>query len=186
MVRRLLPALALLVALAAPAGAHTELVATEPADGATVETSPPQVLLRFGDEVVPAADGITVVGTDGLRADTGEVTKPDDTTIVVGLRPALPAGAYAVEWEILAPDGDVQEGAFTFTVASGPATTTTTAAPTTTITEGSTAVRVPDPPEREEAVDGTSIALVLGGIAVLVAIVVAVLVRRSRREGEQP
>lgn len=184
LVRRALLALALLLAVATPASAHTDLVSAEPAADEVVEESPSQVLLRFSDEVVPAAGGVTVVGSDGLRVDDGEVTKPDDTTIAIGLRPDLPAGRYAVEWSVLAPDGDVQEGGHGFVVAGSTAVPPTSAV-TTTTTEGSTSVSVSDPPEQEESVDATSAILILVGMAILVAVIIGVLLRRRRQvEGD--
>lgn len=181
LVRRAVLAAALLVGLATPAGAHTDLVSTEPAADEVVEASPSQVLLRFSDEVVPAAGGVTVVGSDGLRVDDGEVTTPDDTSIAIGLRPDLPPGRYAVEWSILAPDGDGQEGDYGFVVAGSMPVPPSSQLPTTT-TEGS--VWVSDPPEQEESVDATSAILLLVGMAILVAVIIGVLLRRRRDEDD--
>ena len=177
--RRLLVAAAVLVALAPPAGAHTSLASATPGPDETVDVAPSEVVLRFDDEVVPAVDGITVVGSDGERADTGEVSRPDPTTIVLGLRPGLPPGPYAVEWRILAQDGDVQEGGHTFTVVGeAPATTSTTA---TTLPPPTTmSVPVSEPPPADESVDGGSALLLIAGMALAVAVIVGVIVRRRR------
>jgi methionine-rich copper-binding protein CopC len=129
--RSLLLAAGLVVAAAAPAAAHVDLQAAEPAPDATVATSPERVLLQFSGEVVPAADGLIVVGTDGERADDGDIQRPAPNQLAVGLRPSLPPGRYAVEWRILAPDGDTQEGGHVFTVAQQD-TSSTTSGPTTT------------------------------------------------------
>lgn len=184
MVRRLLVAVVLVVAAAAPAAAHVDLLSAEPAPGATVSTSPERVLLEFSDEVVPAADGLVVVGTDGERADDGVIERPAPNQLQVGLRPSLPPGRYAVEWRILAPDGDPQEGSHVFAVAQQD-TSSTTAGPTTT-EEAPGSPTTAEPGASDIAGSGPGWLPIALAVVALAALVGALVVRsRSRGRSEE-
>lgn len=190
MLRRLLSLLVLVLLTAQTAAAHEELVSAEPAPGSTVESSPTEVVLRFSAEVVPAADGVSVVGTDGERADDGEITRRDPSTVVVGLRPDLPPGRYAVEWRVLAGDGDVQEGGHEFTIGGDPTAATQAATSTTSTTaaaedDGDDAPDLAADDEDDEDDDdggGTALLLVVG-LVLLVVLAAGLVLRRRRRAG---
>lgn len=102
-----------LVASAVPA--HSLLLAATPAPGATLAAAPPQVRLRFNNRVEAALSGLRLVDGRGtsralpLRPAEG----PDRLTADL---PALPAGAYRLEWQVLSTDGHVVRGSFPFQI----------------------------------------------------------------------
>jgi methionine-rich copper-binding protein CopC len=111
-------ALAMLGALASPAGAHALLRKAIPAVGSSVHAAPDSVTLLFSEGVEPDFSTIVVRGADGARFDRAapRVAPGDDKTLMVTLKP-LPAGAYTVEWHATSVDTHKTEGTFTFTVA---------------------------------------------------------------------
>jgi copper transport protein len=116
-------ALATLVSLlvVVPAGlaaAHAALQSSSPRDGAVLAASPDRVLLHFDESVEAALGAVRVFGADGRRADSGQVDHPGGaaTDVQVGLRDALPAGTYLVDWRVVSADSHPVHGSFTFSV----------------------------------------------------------------------
>src|SRR5262249_37556174 len=62
---------ALMVLIAGPASAHTELEETNPPADAVLRQAPAQVVLRFDEAVTLLPTSIQVTGPDGSRVDTG-------------------------------------------------------------------------------------------------------------------
>jgi copper transport protein len=111
-----------LVARAAPADAHAELVSTTPAAGSQLDASPDQVLLEFTESVSAGDDAIEVLTSDGDRLDVGSPEHPDGhgAQVAVDL-PALEDGSYVVAWRVVSSDSHPISGAFTFGVGVAPA-----------------------------------------------------------------
>lgn len=111
-------AVGIVVASAPAAAAHPFLVRTDPADGARLRDAPDAVSLQFSE---PLGDGqprilmtrqgkgpgrpLPVVATAGGRVLRGDV--------------AVGPGVYTVGWTVVADDGHLSEGTFSFAV--GPA-----------------------------------------------------------------
>lgn len=119
--------LALLVALllVAPAGtaaAHDQLTGTEPADGATVQEAPEQVVLTFSGEIAELGAQVVVAGPDGETVTDGE-PRAIGTDVTQKLAADLPAGDYEVTWRVTSQDGHPISGTFGFEVAEGAAET---------------------------------------------------------------
>ena len=127
------PALAvgLVVAAAAPASAHDELVATVPADGASVP-APRDVVLRFSEPLLPEFNQVVLTGPDGR--DVAADVEVDGATVTGRLPTDLVAGAYRVAWRASSGDGHPVSGRFGFTVVAAPTPTATTPATPTTPT----------------------------------------------------
>ena len=128
---RVLPLLAgALLALAAvgPVLGHAELVSSDPADKAVLDTPPTVITLTF-DEGVVGKSSFKLIGPGGDTIGTGGPAKDGDVTMTLdGL--ALAPGAYTIEWTSVADDGDVERGTLTFTVNEPtPAPATPTPAP---------------------------------------------------------
>jgi copper transport protein len=113
----LVAASALLLARPATAGAHAELVSSEPASGAHLDTAPTQVVLTFTESVEMADDGVEVLDASGERVDTPPPEHPGgDRSVVEQDLPDLADGAYVVSWRIISEDSHPISGAFTFAV----------------------------------------------------------------------
>jgi copper transport protein len=117
-------ALALLIvgAWTSPASAHAVLETTDPGAGATVKTSPDQVLLTYSEPVEVALGGVRVFDSRGRRLDVGEPTHPEGARTVAAELPDLDDGTYVVTWRVLSADSHPIQGAFTFTVGSSSTT----------------------------------------------------------------
>jgi len=115
---RLLAVAVLLVALAvAPAAAHSLLLASSPAAGATVAGEPARLMLRFNNRIEKRLSRVRLVDARGEKRSL-EV-KADDPPVeeLHASIPALAPGDYRVEWQVLSTDGHVVNGAFSFRVA---------------------------------------------------------------------
>jgi copper resistance protein C len=126
-----LAALTGLVVFAGPASAHTELVSSSPAEGASLATAPTQIQLTFGEPVTLPPDPVRVVGRDGARWRLGTPSVAGGV-VTVPVTPAGGAQAYTLTWKVVAKDGDNVTGTLSFTLtapASAQAPPSTTAAP---------------------------------------------------------
>ncbi len=116
--RRLVAALLALVAtlaFASPAAAHTALISSDPAAGASLSSGPAKVSGTFNEELHPTFAAMTVVGPDGNLWSEGE---PEVRGRVAGvnLRPLGPSGSYTVNYRVTSADGHVVSGSWSFTV----------------------------------------------------------------------
>ena len=138
----------LVIFLASPAAAHSTLIGTDPPSGATLTTSPQDVVLRFDNPIEESFGGVQVFSPDGDRMEAGQPVI-DDTEVQVPLRPLPQPGTYTVVFRIISGDGHPVESDFTFTYE--PVEPTPTAAPTPTATpapaptDAETATREPEP-----------------------------------------
>lgn len=115
---------ALMLWAAIPAGAHTEITGTQPAEGAELKKPPKEVTLTFAEP--PLSTGLAVVlqGKDGpldldadVRGNTVVAAWPADTA----------GGQYRVSYRVVAADGHPITGQVSFSVA-GPERTETPSA----------------------------------------------------------
>jgi len=117
----------LVATIASPAFAHDELLSTDPAAGAVLETMPETLTLTFSG-VLLSGDGTTdVVVTDANGTDL-TAGQP----VLDGVRVTQPVGGAAsgtitVAWRVVSSDGHPISGEFAFTV--GDASTPATPAP---------------------------------------------------------
>lgn len=193
----LLAALALtaFVASAPAASAHAKLVSVSPADGSSLATPPRQVVLTFSEDLlastvkVQVLDGEGVPVADGAPVVSGAVaTQP----LVKGLS----AGGYSVTYRVVSKDGHPVSGSSTFTAKaaaatatpSSPASTSTPPSPSSTSAPSpSTPTTTPSPsttPEADaSAGSGSPAGWVVGGLALVIALAVAVVALQRRRRG---
>ena len=114
-------ALGLLLATAAPAAAHAQLVATDPAAGAALRSAPRTVTVVFDEAVLARPDALQVHDRTGARVDGGGLRRVQGGR---GLRlalPELPDGGYVVTWRVVSADGHPISGGVTWRVGSGKA-----------------------------------------------------------------
>src|SRR4051794_23831424 len=99
--RRLVSVLLLAVAwvgggvlfVAAPASAHAQLISSDPAPGAHLDSSPEQVTLTFGEGVSFIHNGMRLLGKDAVEKPLGE-PRADGTVVTVPITDKLADGAY--------------------------------------------------------------------------------------------
>ncbi|PYY50842.1 copper resistance CopC family protein [Curtobacterium sp. MCBD17_023] len=191
-------ALALAVVLAAvvagpvgagPAAAHSALIGSTPADGATVTTAVRQVDLTFSEAPLAGLDAglrIEVRDQTGQDESTGEV-RVDGTTM--SKRVDLSAGPHTVLWRYVSPDGHPVDGQVAFTVEAAPAASGTPAplsSPSATASRearlDTSATATPTPAAAADpTATGTGAPVlpwVLGGVLLVVAGGVVLAVRR--------
>lgn len=117
--RLLLAVACLLLVGAAPAQASTSLVEVEPANGATLEHAPGQVVLTFATDL--DADRAAATLTPPGQNERAAVSRVDGARLVVDV-PASAPGDYVVDYSVAAadpPDAAAVEGSVGFTVAPG-------------------------------------------------------------------
>ena len=113
-----LPSLLLLL-LMAPAAAlgHTELVASDPSDGAVLVESPGAVVLTFSGELSPDGSGFEVIGPDGEVAGSGSLDLDvADRNVLRGTMASSASGSFTINWTSAAIDGHEAAGELTFAV----------------------------------------------------------------------
>jgi methionine-rich copper-binding protein CopC len=115
---------ALQLATAGRAMAHTRLVSSSPAKGAKLDRLPEAAKLTFAEVVFqPAA--LTVTGPDRAEVSTGKVALLDGTLSRPLAATADPRpGIYTVSYQVTSADGHPVSGTVTFTVSGGRATPT--------------------------------------------------------------
>ena len=97
----------LVLLLTANADAHSLLLESSPAAGATLSEGPPQISLRFNNRI---EKNLSTIRTPRRTGDGAA----DRLTATV---PALAPGAWRVEWQVLSTDGHIVSGRFSFRVA---------------------------------------------------------------------
>lgn len=176
----------LALGLAAPASAHSELISSSPEDGAELEQAPAEIVLEFNEDIEPIGTEVAVVDPEGTPVSEGEVAV--EGAVVTQAITGGAAGAYTVTWRAVSADGHPITGEYTFTVLE-PATTEpettepTTEAETTDATTRATtesAAAGDAGSEDAESSAGPAAPILIGIVAVVIAGVVVLLVRRRR------
>jgi len=108
----------------ASVSAHTDFVASVPADGATVDGPLSSITVEFTNPAVESGDGFRLLEPDGTVRIPQAVDPTDGTAFVVSFDPALEAGTYGFRWEVQAGDAHPIQGAFQFTVETPSASAT--------------------------------------------------------------
>lgn len=176
---------ALVLAGSAPADAHAYIVASTPAAGSTVEAAPRTVSITFDESILDLGrNAIGVVDPAGRQVATA-CARVDGATLTVPV--ALTSGGrYRVVWRASSADGHLVGGDYAFRYrapAGRAAPAPPSPVPSCAPVGRAAAPRTPGPSA------ALTIAIVIGGVAllaVLAVVVVAVaVVRRSDREEER-
>ena len=104
-----------LALVAAPAAAHNELIASNPADRAVLDTAPTDVVLEFDQPVQTEFGLVAVLDATGVHHERGEPQVVG--SIVTQALGALGAGAYEISYRVGSADGHPITGTLIFTVA---------------------------------------------------------------------
>ena len=117
-----LVALALVLLGAAPASAHAELLETDPAEGAVVETAPESVTLTFNEPVRLTSQEIAVYDAEGEEVASSAAANGPEVTVGLSDAATMDHGTYVLPWNVLSGDGHPIAGALTFSVGAPSAT----------------------------------------------------------------
>ncbi len=109
-------AIAVALAFAGQALAHSFLVEATPSSKDHVAASPKNVKLRFGGGVEPAYSKLTIETPDGKVLASGAVGRPEAPKELSVEAPDLAAGRYIVRYRVLSTDGHIVEGNYEFFV----------------------------------------------------------------------
>ena len=110
-------AIALLFLLPHAAFAHAVLVKSSPAQGATVTAGGAvNVTLTYNSRIDVAHSSLHLVGPDG-KPQSLAVDAQAAPNLLVAKAPVLTAGAYKLEWQVMATDGHITRGTVEFRVA---------------------------------------------------------------------
>jgi methionine-rich copper-binding protein CopC len=90
---------------------------SDPRVGSEVKGSPSMVKIWFDGALEPVFSTLQVLDSSGkeVSREDSRVEEKDSTLLEVSV-PSLPPGQYQVLWKVLARDGHLTEGKFSFTV----------------------------------------------------------------------
>jgi methionine-rich copper-binding protein CopC len=139
----------LLASMLVPAAtlAHAELDVATPANGATVEGSPPEISGTFTQDVEPDESSLQLRDAEGTVIAEGGPVADDPRGMAIAEFPDLAPGEYEVRWTTLsAEDGELVRGTWSFTVTAAP-TPSPSPTPSPTVAPSATIAPTPSPPE---------------------------------------
>ncbi|MBX6326017.1 MAG: copper resistance protein CopC [Chthoniobacterales bacterium] len=118
MKRSLVSFVLIVVACAARVEGHAFLKDATPGVGSVVQTSPPEIRIRFTEKIEPAFSSVRVFDTAGKQVDKRDVRldRADRALLRVSL-PRLDPGIYKVVWRVVSVDTHVTTGSYTFRIA---------------------------------------------------------------------
>ncbi|MCX6541446.1 MAG: copper resistance protein CopC, partial [Actinobacteria bacterium] len=121
--RRRLPAVVLLMSFAgllfaaSPALAHAQLLSSDPAPGAVLDTAPTSITLVFTEPIEISLGAIRLFDGAGNQVDIGKATHPPGHTEQVRVALGdLADGSYVVDWRVVSSDSHPVHAAYTFQV----------------------------------------------------------------------
>ena len=171
--------LAALLALGAPAQAHDTLLESDPADGATLETSPEAITLTFSADILEVSPLVRITDENGEQL--AEITPSIDGPVATAtLEEPLPAGTSTVQWRVVSSDGHPIEGTFEVTVEQDAAAEETTEAPAEESSPAEEGEQATAEAAEEESGSSMTPLLIVLGVAVVGAVVAVLLIMRRR------
>jgi methionine-rich copper-binding protein CopC len=106
-----------LVLAAGAAGAHSLLLESVPASGATLTAPPRELMLRFNNRIEKSLSRVRLVDGQGAGGPLAVTAGDGAADRLIAALPPLGAGRWRVEWQVLSTDGHVVSGRFDFTLA---------------------------------------------------------------------
>lgn len=112
--------LAALVAFAAPAFAHDQLVSSTPAADEVLTEAPAEITLEYSSELLDLGESSTIIMVvDANEKDWLAGTPTLDRNVVTApLAPDMPAGSYEIRWQVVSSDGHPITGIVPFSIAA--------------------------------------------------------------------
>ena len=114
---RWLLAAGLVLAVAAPAVAHSLLLESAPVAGATLRTPPRELMLRFNNRIEKTLSRVRLLDEQGAAQALAVATDGAAADRLTAPMPSLAPGRWRVEWQVLSKDGHVVAGRFEFRLA---------------------------------------------------------------------
>ncbi len=102
----------------APARAHAELLASDPAANSTLPEGPERLILTFTEAIDPGTSRVRLLDARGsVVGGVGQPRLDESGTIATATLPALEPGVYTVDYQVTsAVDGHITSGIFAFLV----------------------------------------------------------------------
>lgn len=160
------------LAAAAPASAHDELVSSSPVAGERLPSPPDEITLTFSADVLDMGAEVVVADGEGTDWVAGDPLVASGT-VVVPLQGGMPDAGYEVRWRVVSSDGHPISGLIPFTVGD--------AAPIERAAPAETAAAAPGASTDDAAVPRVVLIGAVGAGIALAAFVVFLLVRRAAR-----
>lgn len=110
-------AVAVMLALAGPVTAHSLLLESAPAAGATVTVSPRELVLRFNNRIEATLSRVRLLDERGGAQPLVVRVAGGSADRLIAVVPPLEPGRWQVEWQVLSMDGHVVTGRFEFRLA---------------------------------------------------------------------
>lgn len=107
----------LVLLLTASPEAHSLLLESSPAAGATLSEGPSQISLRFNNRIEKKLSVIRVLDDRGAPRPVTMLVGDGAADRLTATVPALIPGTWRVEWQVLSTDGHIVSGGFSFRVA---------------------------------------------------------------------
>ena len=105
----------LIVGIASPVWAHAILMDSKPKANSTISGPDLPIWLRFNVRVDGGRSRLHLIAPDGSDVSLGPLKQPTPDTLESHAG-ALKAGAYKLQWQVLASDGHISRGEVDFTV----------------------------------------------------------------------
>ena len=103
--------------IAPGAAAHSLLLESTPAAGATLPAAPRELRLRFNNRIEKPLSRVRLLDAKGAAQTVALHTEGTAPDWLSGPLPSLGPGRWRVEWQVLSTDGHVVSGRFEFTIA---------------------------------------------------------------------
>ena len=155
------------------ASGHSQLVSSDPVDGAVLSTPPTQVVLTFNEALLKEAVDVAIANGAG-EAVSGAVATAVGAIVTIPWTADLPPDNYSVSYRIVSDDGHPITGSIGF------AYTSASSSPSV-ITPEATPEVMPEASPTSEPAPGFPIGLVALILALAATITVIILARRARR-----
>lgn len=114
--------------------AHTSLIASDPADGAVLDTAPTTVTLTFDDSLADLEPAVIVTGPDGGTHQSGPAVV-DGAVLSSAVAPLTATGSYTVGYRVVSADGHPVEGLLRFEFVGTPSPPAPTVGAVTSATD---------------------------------------------------
>lgn len=174
-----------ILAAAAPAYAHDQLISSTPAEGEQLDVAPERISMTFSGPLIVldssmAGAVVMVVDESGRDWVRGGVDVQGES-VTAELATGMPDAGYQVRWQVVSQDGHPISGVIPFTVGDAEPMTTAGAAPGA----------ADSPSDAEDQVAGTSsgssrmLLIGAGGAAIAAAVYALYLFFRRSRAAKQ-